>query len=139
MADPKLKALSQVPLFSHCSRRELEFIASEGDEVDMPAGSILTREGRPGDSFYVLLEGQAEVKIGGKRRSVLKAGDFFGEISMVDRGPTTATVVTMGDARLFVMSHAQFRDAIKGNDALMVKVLRAMGERLRADLARANR
>jgi CRP-like cAMP-binding protein len=139
MADPKLKALGQVPLFAHCSRRELEFIAREGDEVDLPAGSTLTREGRPGDSFYVLLEGEAEVKIGGKRRNVLKTGDFFGEISMVDRGPTTATVVTMGKARLFVMSHAQFRDAIKSNDALMVKVLRAMGERLRADLARAHR
>jgi CRP-like cAMP-binding protein len=138
-ADPKLKALGQVPLFAHCSRKELEFIAREGDEVEMPAGKTLTREGRPGDTFYVLLEGEAEVKIGGKTRRVLKTGDFFGEISMVDRGLATATVVTRTDARLFVMSHAQFRDAIKSSDALMVKVLRAMGERLRADLAGAGR
>jgi CRP-like cAMP-binding protein len=138
-ADPKLKALGQVPLFAHCSRTELEFIAREGDEVEMPAGKTLTREGRPGDTFYVLLEGEAEVTIGGKARRVLKTGDFFGEISMVDRGLATATVVTRTGARLFVMSHAQFRDAIKGSDALMVKVLRAMGERLRADLAGAGR
>jgi CRP-like cAMP-binding protein len=138
-ADAKLKALGQVPLFAHCSRKELEFIAREGDEVEMPAGKTLTREGRPGDTFYVLLEGEAEVKIGGKTRRVLKTGDFFGEISMVDRGLATATVVTRTDARLFVMSHAQFRDAIKSGDALMVKVLRAMGERLRADLAGAGR
>jgi len=139
VADPKLKALGQVPLFAHCSRKELEFIAREGDEVDMPAGKTLTREGRPGDTFYVLLDGQAEVKIGGKRRRVLKPGDFFGEISMVDRGLATATVATLTDTRLFVMSHAQFRDAIKGNDALMVKVLMAMGERLRADMAAPDR
>jgi CRP-like cAMP-binding protein len=133
--DPKIRALGQVPLFAHCSRRELEFIAREGDEVDMPGGKILTREGRPGDTFYVLLGGEAEVKVDGKKRRVLKAGDFFGEISMIDRGLATATVTTLGDARLFVMSHAQFRDAIKGSDALMVKVLLAMGERLRADVA----
>jgi len=54
---------------------------------------------------------------------------------MVDRGVGTATVTTLTDSRLFVMSHAQFRDAIKQNESLMVKVLRAMGERLRADLA----
>jgi len=54
---------------------------------------------------------------------------------MVDRGLATATVTTLTDARLFVMSHAQFRDAIKANDGLMLKVLKAMGERLRADLA----
>jgi CRP-like cAMP-binding protein len=75
------------------------------------------------------------VKIDGKRRRVLKPGDFFGEISMIDRGLATATVTTLGDATLFVMSHAQFRDAIKGSDGLMVKVLLAMGERLRADVA----
>ena len=135
MSDTKLEALSQVPLFAHCSSKELEFIASEGDEVDLSAGKTLTREGRPGDTFYVLLEGEAEVKIDGRSVRVLKAGDFFGEISMIDRGLATATVTTLTDARMFVMSHSQFRDAIKGNDALMVKVLMAMGERLRADLA----
>jgi CRP-like cAMP-binding protein len=135
MRDPKLKALAQVPLFAHCTRRELEFIGSKGDEVAVPKAKALTREGRPGDTFYVLLEGEAEVKIGNRKRRALKAGDFFGEISMVDRGLATATVTTLSDARMFVMSHAQFRDAVKGNDALMVKVLMAMGERLRADLA----
>jgi CRP-like cAMP-binding protein len=133
--DPKIRALGKVPLFAHCSRKELEFIAREGDEVDMPGGKILTREGRPGDTFYVLLDGEAEVNVDGKKRRLLKAGDFFGEISMIDRGLATATVTTLGDARLFVMSHAQFRDAIKGSEALMVKVLLAMGERLRADVA----
>jgi CRP/FNR family transcriptional regulator, cyclic AMP receptor protein len=134
-ADPKLKALGQVPLFALLSRRDLGFIAKEGDEVEVPAGKTLTRQDRAGDTFYVLLKGEAEVKVDGKRRRVMKAGDFFGEISMLDRGLATATVTTLTDARLFVMSHAQFRDAIKASDQLMVKVLRAMGERLREDLA----
>src|SRR5438445_11593697 len=112
-ADPKLDALSRVPLFAHCSRREREFIAKEGDEVAVPAGKTLTRQDRAGDTFYVLLEGEAEVKVDGKRRRVLKPGDFFGEISMLDRGLATATVTTRTAARLSVMSHAQFRGRSK--------------------------
>ena len=133
MADPKLDALSRVPLFAHCTRKELEFVASHGDEVEVAAGKTLTRQGRAGDTFYVQLEGQSEVKVDGKRRRVLKPGDFFGEISMIDRGLATATVTTLTDGRLFVMSHKQFRDAIKASEPLMLKVLMAMGERLRED------
>ena len=126
VANPKLEAISRVPLFAHLSKREREFIAKEGDEVNVPAGKTLTRQDR---------SGEAEVKVDGKRRRVLRPGDFFGEISMLDRGAATATVTTLTDARLFVMSHAQFRDAIKSSDQLMLKVLKAMGERLREDLA----
>ena len=135
VANPKLEAISRVPLFAHLSKREREFIAKEGDEVNVPAGKTLTRQDRSGDTFYVLLDGEAEVKVDGKRRRVLRPGDFFGEISRLDRGAATATVTTLTDARLFVMSHAQFRDAIKSSDQLMLKVLKAMGERLREDLA----
>ncbi|HKW71530.1 MAG TPA: cyclic nucleotide-binding domain-containing protein [Candidatus Dormibacteraeota bacterium] len=132
-ADPKLKALAQVPLFGRATKRELEFIAREGDEVDIAAGTTLTRQGRSGDTFYVILDGESDVKVNGKARRVLKKGDFFGEISMIDRGLATATVSTRTKSRMFVMSHAQFRDAIKASDSLMVKVLMAMGERLRED------
>lgn len=135
MNDPKTKALAQVPLFGQLSRHELEFIASRADEVDVPAGKRLTTQGHPGDTFYVLLDGEAKVEVDGDPRRTLSTGDFFGEISMLDRGLGTATVTTSKDSRLLVMSHAQFRDAIKANDALLVKVLAAMGERLRADLA----
>jgi len=133
--DPKLTALSRVPLFAHCTRGELEFIGREGDEVNVKAGKTLIRQGRPGDTFYIQLEGRSEVDIDGKKRRVLNPGDFFGEISMIDRGVGTATVTTLTDGRLFVMSHSQFRDAVKANESIMVKVLKVMGERLRADLA----
>jgi len=136
MADQKITALGRVPLFAHCTRKELAFIARKGDEIDVPAGKTLITQDRPSDAFYVQLEGESEVKIGGRRRRVMKPGDFFGEISMIDRGPGTATVTTLTPSRLFVMSHVQFRDAIKASDPLMVKVLTAMGQRLREDAAR---
>jgi CRP/FNR family cyclic AMP-dependent transcriptional regulator len=135
----KTDLLSRVPLFSHLSKRDLEFIASRADEVDAPVGQVLTTQGRLGDSFYVLLAGEADVEIDGAPRRTLKTGDFFGEISMLDRGLATATITTTTVARLLVMSHAQFRDAIKSSDALLVKVLAAMGERLRADMAAKDR
>jgi CRP-like cAMP-binding protein len=133
--DAKLQALSRVPLFSRCTRKELEFIARGGDEVNVKAGKTLIRQGKPGDTFYIQLEGESEVVIDGKHRRVMKPGEFFGEISMIDRGLGTATVTTLTDGRLFVMSHSQFRDAIKASEGLMVKVLLAMGARLREDVA----
>ena len=134
MSDPKTRALSRVPLFSQLSQRELEFVATRADEVDVKAGKRLTTQGRPGDTFYILLDGEADVVVDDKPRRTLKTGDFFGEISMLDRGLASATVTTTNDARLLVMSHAQFRDAVKTSDGLLVKVLAAMGERLRADM-----
>ena len=133
MAGSKTAALGKVPLFAHSTSRELEFVASRTDEVVVPAGRQLVRQGQLGDTFYVLLEGEADVEVDGEPRPVLGPGAFFGEISMLDRGPATATVVTRTPARLMVMSHAQFRDAIKGNDDLLGQVMAAMGERLRAD------
>ena len=134
MADSKIQALSRVPLFSQLSKQELEFVASRADEVDVNAGQKLTTQGSPGDSFYILLDGEADVEVDGQPRPTLKTGDFFGEISMLDRGLASATVTTKTPAKLFVMSHSQFRDAIKASEPLLVKVLAAMGERLRADL-----
>jgi CRP-like cAMP-binding protein len=133
MRDSKTSALARVSLFAHCTSKELEFVASRADEVDVPAGRQLLRQGDPGDTFYVLLEGEADVEVDGDQRPTLEPGSFFGEISMLDRGPATATVVTRTPAHLLVMSHAQFRDAIKGNDDLLGRVLASVGERLRAD------
>ena len=132
--DAKIKALGQVPLFEGCSARELGFIASRTDEVPVGAGRVLTKQGRPGNSFYVILDGEADVEVDGAKRGTLKKGDFFGEISMLDRGNATATVTTTKPSRLMVMSHAQFRDAVKASEGILVKVLAVMGRRLRADL-----
>ncbi len=135
MRDAKVKALSQVPLFASCTPRELAFIASHADEVAVPAGKELTKQGKLGHTFYVMLEGEAKVEIDGKVRGTLKKGDFFGEISMLDRGEGTATVTTTKPSKLMVMSHSQFRDVMKTHDGILVKVLSAMADRLRQDLS----
>ena len=133
MSDSKIDALGRVPLFARCSRNELEFLATRTDEVNVEAGRTLITQGSPSDTFYVLLDGDASVKVDSRDRPPLHKGSFFGEISMLDRGPATATVVTTTAARLMVMSHAQFRDAVKGNDQLLSRVMGAIAERLRRD------
>jgi len=133
MSDSKAEVLGRVPLFAGCGRKELEFLASRTDEVELKADHTLIKQGSPSDSFYVLLEGEADVNVDGTERPSLRAGDFFGEISMLDRGPATATVVTATPVRAMVMSHAQFRDAIKGSDSLLSTVIAAAADRLRRD------
>jgi CRP-like cAMP-binding protein len=135
MAD-KIEQLRRVPLFSHCGRRDLEFLASRMDEVALPAGKTLIREGQSGHTFYILMSGKAEVRRGSRETATLQTGDFFGEISMLDGGPASATVVTSEPSQAMVMSHVQFRDAIKGNEELVLKVMAAMAQRLRANAQR---
>jgi len=132
VAPNKVDTLRKVPLFSHCSPRELEFLATRMDEVSLNPGRILIEEGQPTESFFVLLAGEVEVSRKGRPVRRMAPGDFFGEIGMLDRGSATATVKTTQPAEALVMSHAQFRDAIKANDELALKVITAMAERLRA-------
>ncbi len=133
VSDPKIARLTQVPLFAGVSKRDLEFIASRVDEVSVKPGQTLIREGQPTEAFFILESGHVQVTRAGKPAARLGPGEFFGEIGMLDGGPATATVVTDGPVEAMVLSHAQFRDAIKGNDALALQVIAAMAKRLRAD------
>ena len=133
VADPKLDRLAQVPLFRGLGKRELQFLASRVDEVNLRPGQTVIREGDATEAFFILTSGNVQVVRGGKPAARLGAGDFFGEIGMLDHGPATATVVADGPVEAMVLSHAQFRDAIKGNDTLAMQVIAAMAERLRAN------
>ena len=134
MPDPKVDRLTRVPLFAAISKRDLQFIASRVDEVSLKPGHTLIREGQPTEAFFIVESGHVQVTRAGKAAARLGPGDFFGEIGMLDGGPATATVVTDGPVEAMVLSHSQFRDAIKGNDSLALQVIAAMAKRLRADL-----
>ncbi|TMF74929.1 MAG: cyclic nucleotide-binding domain-containing protein [Chloroflexi bacterium] len=131
VADPRLERLRSVPLFGSCTEKELAFIASRADEVDIPAGRVLTEKGKSGGDFFIILDGRAEVDAAPGKRT-LGAGDFFGEIALIDNGPRTATVKAATPMRCLVLGHAQFRDVLHQNGEIAVKILRAVTERLRA-------
>jgi CRP-like cAMP-binding protein len=124
--------LKAVPLFATLSETDREFLASQLDPLDFGAGHILIKEGKGNHTFFVLQEGSAEVSVDGKPRRMLGPGDFFGEISMDQHVPATATVVAKTPVRTYVMSQTQFR-AVKANEGLLLRLRAAMGERLLAD------
>jgi CRP/FNR family transcriptional regulator, cyclic AMP receptor protein len=131
--DPKIDRLARVPLFKGLSKRDLEFLASRVDELSLKPGQTVIREGQPTEAFFILESGKVNVTRAGKPAVQLGPGEFFGEIGMLDQGPATATVVTDGPVDAIVLSHTQFRDAIKANDGLAMQVIAAMAQRLRAN------
>ncbi len=133
MADRKIRELQRVQLFARCSKSELQWLAQNTDEIDLPVGRTLIREGKSNDTFYVLIDGAVDVRVKDQERARLGPGDVFGEISMLDRGPATATVTTVAPVRALVMSHAQFRDAVSGQENIAIRVIAVMAERLRND------
>jgi CRP-like cAMP-binding protein len=124
--------LAKVPLFSGCSNRELQLIARVVKDVSHPAGTTIAREGEPGVGLFVIVEGQAEVTIGGKRKAKLGPGDFFGEIALLDGGPRTATVTTLTDVKLLGLTEWVFRGLMQEHPAIAVKTLQQMAGRLRS-------
>jgi CRP-like cAMP-binding protein len=128
--DSKVAAMARVPLFSRCSKGEVARIAQLADEVDLPAGKTLTKEGATGREFFVLLEGTAEVQRGGKWISTMHGGDFFGEISLVTNVPRTATVKTTSPVHALVITDRAFRELLRDSPVIQGKVLEAVAARL---------
>jgi CRP/FNR family transcriptional regulator, cyclic AMP receptor protein len=126
----KVELIKRVPLFAECSRKNLEEIAGIADEIDLREGKELTKEGRPGREFFVLIEGDADVKKGSRRINRMSAGDFFGEISLVTRRPRTATVVATSPVRALVITDRSFRTLLERQPEIQNKVMSALAARL---------
>ena len=126
----KVELIKRVPLFAHCSRRELEEIAKIADEIDVREGKDLTREGGRGSEFFILLEGAADVRKGSRSVNTLGDGDFFGEISLLTRAPRTATVTTTSPVRALVITERSFRRLLESSPDIQLKVLQALADRL---------
>ena len=101
--------LAKVPLFSDCSQKDLQTISRVVKDIDHPAGTVIAREGDPGVGLFVIVEGAADVTIGGKKKASLGPGEFFGEIALLDGGPRTATVTATSDVRLLGLTEWVFR------------------------------
>ncbi|MFL5796653.1 MAG: cyclic nucleotide-binding domain-containing protein [Actinomycetota bacterium] len=124
--------LGKVPLFSGLSQRELQSIVRAGKQVEHQAGHVIAREGDRGIGFFLVLEGEARVSRGGKGLAKLKAGDFFGEISLLDRGPRTATVTATTPIRLLGVTAWVFRGILTEHPSIAMKLLEVVAARLRA-------
>jgi len=129
----KIDLLRRIPLFAECSRRELEAAARAADELALPAGRVLMRQGARGRELVVLIEGEVTVERDGKPIAVLRGGDFLGELALLSGAPRTATVTAVTDLRTLVLDGVGFDRLLRDVPSVSAKVLRALAERLPAD------
>ena len=127
----KTALLEKVPLFSGLSRRQIGDIARLADEVDVSAGKRLATTGEPGGELFVIIEGQAVVKAPRGRSTRLGPGEFFGEMSLLDGGPRSATVEAATDMRLLVVGRRDFWSLLRVAPPLTLKIMTTLSRRVR--------
>ena len=131
--DAKIELLKKVPLFAGCSKSELRELAKTADELDIREGTVLTREGKSGREFFVLIDGTARVTKSGKKVADLGPGDWLGEIALLTDSPRTATVTTTSPVDLLVITDRRFRSVVETMPSIALKVLACVGDRLARD------
>jgi CRP-like cAMP-binding protein len=129
----KVELIRSVPLFSRCTRKELEAIAAEADELVVPDGRQLTRQGEKGTEFIVIVEGSADVEEDGRIVNRLGDGDFVGEIALISDVPRTATVTTTSRTLALILTDRAFRRVVKQVPSVQGSLLKALTERLQSD------
>jgi CRP-like cAMP-binding protein len=129
--DEKLELLRRVPLLASLGRKEVEEVGRLAEEIDVPAGRVLMREGQTGQEFFVVVAGNVLIERGGHSLRSLGPGDFLGEIALIDDGPRTATATTETNAKLLVLAHREFHSLMDQFPSIRAAVLQALAMRVR--------
>lgn len=128
--DDVLSNLKEVPLFSACSKKELALISKSSEHLTIPAGTEMTKEGRVGYEFYVIVSGKASVRRNGRKINTLGAGDSFGELSLLDRAPRNATITAETDIDALILGQREFSALLDLVPTLAHKLLVGMARRI---------
>jgi CRP/FNR family transcriptional regulator, cyclic AMP receptor protein len=128
--DTKVTALKRAPLFEGLSRKELTHLARVSEDMELEAGATLCKEGEIGHEFFVIVDGEVEVKRNGRKVALRGGGEFVGEIALLEQTPRTATVAAKTPLRVFVLTDKAFRDLLKDNPAVERKILRTLARRV---------
>jgi CRP/FNR family transcriptional regulator, cyclic AMP receptor protein len=130
-SDARIGHLRRVPLFSDCTDEELRRIADISRIVETPAGTVVTQMGTSGDSFFFIIDGRVSVQTPVGIGDPLRPGDFFGEMSLLDGEPRSATVTAMTDLRLLVVDRLHFWRLLNETPDLVRRVLMVLSRRVR--------
>jgi CRP-like cAMP-binding protein len=129
--DDRIDRLEEVNLLAGCSRKRLRAIAKISEVIEVPAGSVLARLGDPGEEFFLILDGSAHVEVSPRKRSRLGPGQYFGEMSLLDGGPRSATVVADTPLRLLVIKRRNFATLLREAPDLTQSLLATLSRRVR--------
>jgi potassium efflux system protein len=127
----RIDHLRRVPLFSDCTDDELHRVAEISRTVESPAGTVVTEIGEPGDSFFLIIDGRVAVQTAVGGGDGLHPGDFFGEMSLLDGEPRSATVTAMTELRLLVIDRPHFWRLLNETPDLVRRMLTVMSRRVR--------
>jgi len=128
--DAWLTHLAQVPLFSACTKKQLQSVAAASIELSIDAGKVLVREGEAGHECFVIMEGTATVVRKGETIAELNAGDVVGELAPLTGGVRTATVTATTPMELLVIGQREFAGLLDDVPGLAVHVLHNLASRM---------
>lgn len=123
--------LGSIWLFSACPAGQLRMIRRAVEEIEVPAGVVLCEEGSVGREFFYIVDGTAAVKRKDRRVTSLGPGRYFGELSLLDRRPRNATIVSETPMTLLVLDQRRFNGLLESTPGMAHKLLVAMAERVR--------
>jgi len=123
--------LTEIPLFSSLSKKDVGRIAKASNEVTLPAGSVIVDQGDAGRDAYVILEGTATVKRNGRKVATLSTGDSVGELALLDHGPRTATVTADSEVTALVLTPRELQSVLDEVPELSRKLLASLAGRVR--------
>jgi CRP-like cAMP-binding protein len=122
--------LSRVPMFSKCTGAQLERLADVAVERDVGPGDAVVRQGETGEEFFVIADGSVTITRDGNDVATLGAGDYFGELALLDPAPRDATVTAAKPTNVLVIGRADFRSALDDLPTLRDAVLHGMARRI---------
>ena len=129
--DDKISRLEAVPLLADCSRRQLKAVARITEVIEVPAATVLARQGQPGNEFYLIVDGSARVEVSARKRARLGPDAFFGEMSLLDGGERSATVIAETPMRLLVIKRRDFTTLLREAPELTQGILATLSRRVR--------
>jgi CRP/FNR family cyclic AMP-dependent transcriptional regulator len=129
--DDRIERLESVPLFEACTHRQLKSVARICQTFDVPAETVLTRAGEPGEEFFLIVEGVVRAEVSPRRQVRLAAGEYFGEMSLLDEEPRSATVVAETPVRLLVIHRGNFHQLVDETPGIGRSLLVTLCRRVR--------
>ena len=126
-----LESLAAQPVFAKCTKKELEGVARLGTEITVDPGYVLTREGRRGYEFFVIVEGEASCTIDDREVATLEPGDFFGEMALLEQATRSATVVAATPMKVIVIDSREFSGMLGEAPHAAVAIMKKLSGRLR--------
>ena len=127
----QLESLRGVTLFSACTNKELEKVAKATDKITMTAGTMVMDQGQMGREAFVVVAGNVIVRRNGRQVATLGAGNVVGEMTLLDKGPRTATVVCETDCTLIVIDQRRFLAVVDSIPAISHKLMASLAGRIR--------